>query len=121
MRLFRWLRRRDASDDSDLDERTREENEKFRAQHDGLQGRAQPAADRCRSEPTASSSRRRPEQALGCPSAYLLIHRTWLTPKGKALGLAARREALHVSDLAVADGEDLEALDAASVGVQPGG
>jgi hypothetical protein len=46
MRLFRWLRRHDAADDSELDERTREENEKFRAQHDGMQGRAQPAADR---------------------------------------------------------------------------
>ena len=45
--LFRRWRRRKASDDVDLDERTREENEKFRAQHDGLiQGRAQPAADR---------------------------------------------------------------------------
>jgi hypothetical protein len=35
------------SDDAGLDERTREENEKFRAQHDGaIMGRAQPAADR---------------------------------------------------------------------------
>jgi len=40
------LRRLEASDDSGVDERTREENEKFRAQHDGMQGRAQPAADR---------------------------------------------------------------------------
>lgn len=46
MRLFRWFRRREAPGDSELDERTREENEKFRAQHDGMQGRAQPAADR---------------------------------------------------------------------------
>ena len=44
--LFRRWRRRKAADDADLDERSREENEKFRAQHDGMQGRAQPAADR---------------------------------------------------------------------------
>ena len=45
--MLRWWRRRKGSSETDLDERTREENEKFRAQHDGLiQGRAQPAADR---------------------------------------------------------------------------
>lgn len=35
-------------DDAELavDEETRGENEKFRVQHDGMQGRAQPPADR---------------------------------------------------------------------------
>lgn len=47
MGLLRRWRRRKVSDDAGLDERTREENEKFRAQHDGaIMGRAQPAADR---------------------------------------------------------------------------
>jgi len=43
LRRWRHLKRRD---DSGVDEQTRAENEKFRAQHDGMQGRAQPAADR---------------------------------------------------------------------------
>jgi hypothetical protein len=47
MPLFRRWRRRKTPGDAGLDERSREENEKFRAQHDGLiQGPAQPAADR---------------------------------------------------------------------------
>lgn len=47
MQFLRRWRRRKGSSDAELDERSREENEKFRAQHDGLiQGHAQPAADR---------------------------------------------------------------------------
>lgn len=47
MQLLRRWRRKEHYDDANLDERARGENEKFRAQHDGLiQGRAQPAADR---------------------------------------------------------------------------
>jgi hypothetical protein len=47
MQLLRRWRRNKRDDEAELDEGTREENEKFRAQHDGLiQGRGQPAADR---------------------------------------------------------------------------
>jgi hypothetical protein len=47
MFLRRWLKRRKTTDVEEIDERGREENEKFRSQHDGLiLGRAQPAADR---------------------------------------------------------------------------
>jgi hypothetical protein len=46
MQLLRRWRRRKSAGDPDLDERTRTANETFRAQHDGLQGRAQPAVDR---------------------------------------------------------------------------
>ena len=47
MGLRRLWKRRRMSDETGVDSRTREETEKFRAQHDGLiQGQAQPAADR---------------------------------------------------------------------------
>jgi len=46
MRFLRRWRDKKRHDNTALDERTRGENEKFRAQHDGMQGRAQPAADR---------------------------------------------------------------------------
>ncbi len=47
MGLRRLWRRRKASDETSVDSWTREEAERFRAQHDGLiQGQAQPAADR---------------------------------------------------------------------------
>jgi hypothetical protein len=46
MFLVRRFRRRRPSGDEELDERTREENEKFRAGHDALIHVAEPAADR---------------------------------------------------------------------------
>ncbi len=46
VRLVRWLRGKKA-DEAGLDERTREENEEFRAEHEGLvRAPGQAAADR---------------------------------------------------------------------------